>query len=414
MGSNRFAGMERPWRTPARLHQFLLHYYVIRFLFIHTVYGAIEVDNSTSEIAVFAGEPVTLVCDLRNVDDTDIYWYVSGRGEDIAKNYEIIEEQYADRYSVTGSESHEEYNLYIDNVQVDDAGIYRCVYYTLLGLNRETLVITELIVLSPPSRDSPTCSVFPTVGSSLDFLPGDTVLLQCDTKDGSPPPSLSWFHNELLLESGSGTLQTLVELKPEHYNEPFLCLMKTRALLNETRSCSETPLRRSTTTSTNSVSTTVHEDSSKLSGAYQPKVTTIDKHTHVTEIRTDSVMKQQNIIIIGSAAGAAVFLLMIFIIIIIIVMCCCKKGKQIVMNKPVDRPATDGYEMVIPQEPLDHSTNRTTPSGSEERTDEPSGNHGNRDVDEEEQLVYADLQLNEPGDDIIQTDDATIYAKVKV
>ncbi|XP_072051087.1 uncharacterized protein [Amphiura filiformis] len=445
--------MERPrlYATFPRLHLYavflLLNIYVCSLIQC-IVHGEITVDYSSGpEVEVSTGHSITLVCDLNNVEDTNIYWYVASELTDISKNRAVTEESYAERFTITGNETLEEFNLHIDNVQVSDAGIYKCVYYILRinGYNRQILVPTELVVLHAPTEESPVCSVFPTVGTIIDFIPGDSVRLQCDTDDGSPPPNLSWLHNELLLASGSGTIQTRVRLTSDNYNEVFLCLMQTPAL-NETRNCSVIPLKRKFTTSTfrNELSTADEGSSLRTQSRDHSKVTTTYKHTQLPEIRTsfggqNPIMKQQNIIIISAAAGGA-FILFLMIIIIIIVMCCCKNNKSKGVSKPANRPATGEYEMVTPQEPLDR--NRTADDNLYVNTDVQSSNQDGHldddqprrpvvtsgkhiglgrkidaDVggsDEEEHLVYADLDLNKSGDDIIQTDDPTIYAKVKV
>ena len=406
--------------------------------------GDIGVDNSSPfQVTANVGDTVTLVCDLNNVDRT-IYWSTY-ENSDISSNHNILVESFRDRYSIVGNESQGEFNLKIENIQIDDAKTFQCVYYWGASFFRETLVTTELLVLVPPSDDSPKCDASPTVGTSFDFSVRDRVRLQCTAIGGSPSPDLGWFSDSTLLASGTGTLQKVVTLTADQYDVAFQCVMTTPAL-DEPRTCNVVPLKTTPSRYRQESTTATLPSSSQSAISNQSQDTTQLKHTSLTAIDDkDPIM--QNIILIGAASGGGFFLIVLLVTIIIAFICCCKKKKATdVVSKPANRPTTGEYEMVNPQEPdaanqaktasamenpyaqsPSKDPNEQYPNGNEEFPlyDQPDGDPddskrknggggGELGGGEEERLVYADLDLNEATDDIIQTEESTEYAKVKV
>lgn len=441
---------------------------------ISTAYGQIIVDNkSATEVTANVGEDVTLICDLRNVGNEDIYWYAVELRDYISRNENIVEDNLPESdvnyFSIGYDETAEQFNLTIRNVRIRDSRTYECVHYTgVFSKNKNPLIKTKLTVLSAPSADSPVCKVLPTQGTSVEaFNVGDTVRFECSADGGSPIPQLIWYRswyrynsNQVLVE-GPGYITELHKLTRSDTNVVFTCFMTTPAL-DLSRNCSVIPLKSSNiiidpiltvpnirTTSSPSTTNTVP------SGKQTQHIGT-GIGTTITETRSSvsNQGKMQNLVIIATGAGAVFIFLVIILAIIIAVICCWRKKRAKDSPEPRHRPTTGVYELVTHQDadsgvarekssqqednlyadtptrvpitqPLNQSTENNKSRDLDEitqpRTPDPSKhynknsrvNYVNVVNEDEHQLVYAELELNEDaGDEIIQTDKPTLYAEV--
>ncbi|XP_022111438.1 Down syndrome cell adhesion molecule-like protein Dscam2 [Acanthaster planci] len=210
----------------------------------HAVRSQPMLDEGPQDAAVHVGQEVTFVCDLRNVGDYGIFWFQQQRnmyltsGRQVSDN--LLRSELRERVSIVGRADQEEFNLKIVNVQVADEGEYFCRHalpegdYTNSGR-------AELLVLIPPTPESPLCEVIPLSVNSDHFDVGDEVQLHCYQKGGNPPPDLTFLRDGNQLSGPGRTITHRYLLSEDDNGVTFTCIMTTPAL-NEPRNCSVIPL----------------------------------------------------------------------------------------------------------------------------------------------------------------------------
>ncbi|XP_071795188.1 uncharacterized protein [Asterias amurensis] len=208
------------------------------------VQAEISVDTKPKDAAVHEGENVTFECDLRNVDGYSIIWAHrsdSGTFTYLTNDRSITEASPSvkKRISIVGNVDEEEFSLRIQKVQISDSGEYSCRYIpTGSGGHQTTAGMAYLVVLVPPSLDSPVCRVNPRSGTG-DTV-GDGVYLLCSTSGGNPRPNITITkRKEIIIEDT--TITHPYTLIAEDNGVTFTCTMATPAL-DVPRTCSVMPL----------------------------------------------------------------------------------------------------------------------------------------------------------------------------
>ncbi|XP_055848282.1 uncharacterized protein LOC129913564 isoform X2 [Episyrphus balteatus] len=93
--------------------------------------------------------------------------------------------------------------LTVDNIQLDDEGVYRCRVDFQNSPTRNHRI--NLTVIVPPHQilvyDASGRDVAGAVGPLLE---GDNIVLTCEVRGGRPEPTVTWFNGTQLLQAGSG------------------------------------------------------------------------------------------------------------------------------------------------------------------------------------------------------------------
>ncbi|XP_078608590.1 kin of IRRE-like protein 3 [Branchiostoma floridae x Branchiostoma japonicum] len=120
------------------------------------------------------------------------------------------------RYSVTGGE--EEYNLFINPVQPEDEGMFRCWVRELRGEPAEAM-LTVLTQTGAPV----------ITGYSNPVREGDTLALSCTSRGGHPRPILSWSLGSVPLEADTRSadvseIGVTFRIQREHHGQVVTCI----------------------------------------------------------------------------------------------------------------------------------------------------------------------------------------------
>uniref|UniRef100_A0A6P4EES7 Hemicentin-1-like n=1 Tax=Drosophila rhopaloa TaxID=1041015 RepID=A0A6P4EES7_DRORH len=103
-------------------------------------------------------------------------------------------------YFVTGQQPAK---LSVDNIQLDDEGVYRCRVDFQNSPTRNHRI--NLTVIVPPHQilvyDASGRDVAGAVGPLLE---GDNIVLTCEVRGGRPEPTVTWLNGTRTLEAGSG------------------------------------------------------------------------------------------------------------------------------------------------------------------------------------------------------------------
>ncbi|XP_035679045.1 kin of IRRE-like protein 3 [Branchiostoma floridae] len=119
------------------------------------------------------------------------------------------------RYSVTGGE--EEYNLFINPVQPEDDGMFRCWVREFRGEPAEAM-LTVLTQAGAPV----------ITGYSNPVREGDTLTLSCTSRGGHPRPILSWSLGSVPLEAYTRStdvseIGVTFRIQREHHGQVVTC-----------------------------------------------------------------------------------------------------------------------------------------------------------------------------------------------
>ncbi|XP_038076665.1 inactive tyrosine-protein kinase 7-like [Patiria miniata] len=213
-----------------------------------TVVAQLIVDEGPQDAHVHIGQKVTFVCDLRNTEGYNVFWFHQQRNKYLTTgrqvNVNLMPAELRDRLSVVGRVNQEEFSLRIENVQVADGGEYFCQYVPLIPSGTTTNAgAAVLTVLIPPSPESPYCQVNLLSGTQGDrFEVGDEANFHCYQTDGNPPPDLTLLRGYNQLAGPGRTVTHRYLLTGDDNGVTFTCIMTTPAL-DEPRNCSVMPLR---------------------------------------------------------------------------------------------------------------------------------------------------------------------------
>ncbi|XP_065359099.1 putative uncharacterized protein DDB_G0282133 [Calliphora vicina] len=203
-------------------------------------------DDPVSTVAVEAvlGRTATLPCDIEpEAKDDRVYmvlWFresagkplysfdVRGRPFEKALYWSDTNSFGPRAYFVT---SKQPAKLQVDNIQLDDEGVYRCRVDFQNSPTRNHRI--NLTVIVPPHQilvyDASGRDVAGAVGPLFE---GDNIVLTCEVRGGRPEPVVTWMNGTQQLESGSGVSMgrhvTVNRLEVPHI---------TRSALNNTYRC---------------------------------------------------------------------------------------------------------------------------------------------------------------------------------
>ncbi|XP_032577458.1 uncharacterized protein LOC6614047 [Drosophila sechellia] len=175
-------------------------------------------DDPVSTVAVEAvlGRTASLPCDIEpEAKDDRVYmvlWFresagkplysfdVRGRPFEKALYWSDTNSFGPRAYFVTGQQPAK---LSVDNIQLDDEGVYRCRVDFQNSPTRNHRI--NLTVIVPPHQilvyDASGRDVAGAVGPLLE---GDNIVLTCEVRGGRPEPTVTWLNGTRTLEAGSG------------------------------------------------------------------------------------------------------------------------------------------------------------------------------------------------------------------
>ncbi|XP_016954232.3 uncharacterized protein LOC108027331 [Drosophila biarmipes] len=175
-------------------------------------------DDPVSTVAVEAvlGRTASLPCDIEpEAKDDRVYmvlWFresagkplysfdVRGRPFEKALYWSDTNSFGPRAYFVTGQQPAK---LSVDNIQLDDEGVYRCRVDFQNSPTRNHRI--NLTVIVPPHQilvyDASGRDVAGAVGPLLE---GDNIVLTCEVRGGRPEPTVTWLNGTRALEAGSG------------------------------------------------------------------------------------------------------------------------------------------------------------------------------------------------------------------
>ncbi|KAM7363048.1 sidestep III isoform 2-T2 [Cochliomyia hominivorax] len=222
------------------------------FIFVahlNTINGQIDWDDdddpvSTVAVEAVLGRTATLPCDIEpEAKDDRVYmvlWFresagkplysfdVRGRPFEKALYWSDTNSFGPRAYFVT---SKQPAKLQVDNIQLDDEGVYRCRVDFQNSPTRNHRI--NLTVIVPPHQilvyDASGRDVAGAVGPLFE---GDNIVLTCEVRGGRPEPVVTWMNGTQQLESGNGVSMgrhvTVNRLEVPHI---------TRSALNNTYRC---------------------------------------------------------------------------------------------------------------------------------------------------------------------------------
>ncbi|XP_060532294.1 nephrin-like isoform X2 [Cylas formicarius] len=185
------------------------------FALMHAVVDAGKEVPIVSVQAV-AGEPVYLPCDISTQEPGDevllVLWYredpgtpiytVDGRERhfDVAERWSD-EKVFSNRaYFIQDKQPAE---LGIDHIRETDQAVYRCRVDFKIAQTRNSMV--NLTVIVPPQKIVITNESGAALTSVVGPFPeGASFTLRCDVYGGKPPPTVSWFRNDVPVSNSSG------------------------------------------------------------------------------------------------------------------------------------------------------------------------------------------------------------------
>ncbi|CAG0884521.1 unnamed protein product [Darwinula stevensoni] len=188
------------------------------------------------------GDMVRLPCDLTTPQPDDrvqlVLWYREDTGSPIysfdvrGRNFDDAK-PWADDVFLGGRASldpTDAFPLAIRAIRSKDEGIYRCRVDFKMSPTRNSLV--NLTVIVPPK----TPKIFDKSGLEVEnvlgpYSEGDNLTLTCKSTEGRPPPRLTWWHENALLDATytttpDGEVRNVLEipnLKRENLRSSFSC-----------------------------------------------------------------------------------------------------------------------------------------------------------------------------------------------
>lgn len=198
-------------------------------------------------ISALAGERVTLSChiDYSGTENMNAHMALWRKLETahVRSNSNQTEETpvgLGERVTVVNDHKHVgKFQLIINNVSVDDSGIYQCYILRLPNLDISVLSAVNLRVLVPPTDGYPKCRLLSSVTPPLSM--GDLFTLKCVSKGGTPPSRVRWYlRGEPISDIGENIVASPRIFNAKDFNATYTCREENEALA-EVRECSVTP-----------------------------------------------------------------------------------------------------------------------------------------------------------------------------
>lgn len=198
-------------------------------------------------ISALVGERVTLSCHIdysstANMNAHMALWRKLGTMQlrFNGNNTDQIPAKIGERVTIVNDHKHVgRFMLIINNVSVNDSGIYQCYILRLPNLDISVLSAVNLQVMVPPNDGYPKCRILSITSSPLSV--GNLFTLKCTSKGGIPASRLKWYlGNEPISEVGENILTVPRVFTAKDYNTSYTCREENDAL-TDIRECSVTP-----------------------------------------------------------------------------------------------------------------------------------------------------------------------------
>ncbi|XP_055524377.1 uncharacterized protein LOC129718023 isoform X2 [Wyeomyia smithii] len=199
---------------------------------------------STTTVEAVLGRTATLPCDITPDEANDrvymVLWFRESAGKPLY-SYDVRGRQYAKAlyWSETAAFGPRAYfvtvskpaALTVDNIQLDDEGVYRCrvdFQNSPTRNHRINLTVTvpphQILVYDASGRD--------VAGAIGPLQEDDNLVLTCEVRGGRPEPTVTWMNGEEVMQTGGGVSMG------RHVTVNRLEIHKiTRAALNNTYKC---------------------------------------------------------------------------------------------------------------------------------------------------------------------------------
>ncbi|KAK5647891.1 hypothetical protein RI129_002783 [Pyrocoelia pectoralis] len=210
--------------------------------------------SSTSAVDAVLGRSATLPCDIEpQIRDDRVYMVLWYRGNDQRPIYSFDVRGRAFNKALHWSDPNtfgprayfvtvaKPAALTLDGVQLDDEGLYRCRVDFRTTPTRNFAI--NLTVIVPPHQmlvyDNSGRDVSAVVGPMEE---GSDLILTCEVRGGRPPPTLTWFINERIVEGHLEASRNHVMVnrlvvngvKREHLNSSYKCQASNTKLMMPT------------------------------------------------------------------------------------------------------------------------------------------------------------------------------------
>nr|XP_054756593.1 uncharacterized protein LOC129262495 [Lytechinus pictus] len=193
--------------------------------------------ESPQDQTIREGQTVLFRCIIRNLQSNqNVYWFRLSTRRFLTVNRMVHSHvPQHQRLSILGNANLGEYHLQIRDVELEDAGTYRCGF--AIPNMQFTFRSVVLVVLRPPNQGSPMCEFSPD-RPDVD----DVAMLTCRSEGGRPPARLTWRLGERNLTEPKESPNILsVVVSGEHNGREFICDSESPAV-DEPRFCSVTLL----------------------------------------------------------------------------------------------------------------------------------------------------------------------------
>ncbi|CAH1228259.1 KIRREL [Branchiostoma lanceolatum] len=155
---------------------------------------AVSYRERPESLAVREGQTVTLRCAFIGLTAQSVVIWEGPPNFNVMSTDRNVDSLYK-RHRITGNSGRGEYSMEIKDVQVSDAGGYRC---STLGLQEKAEMMLDVIV---PMKKAPKIIV-----SDISITAGQSLTLSCRTTEGSPLPTLTWFNGTTQVQQSNEEL----------------------------------------------------------------------------------------------------------------------------------------------------------------------------------------------------------------
>ncbi|XP_066280899.1 kin of IRRE-like protein 1 isoform X1 [Branchiostoma lanceolatum] len=155
---------------------------------------AVSYRERPESLAVREGQTVTLRCAFIGLSTQSVVIWEGPPNFNVMSTDRNVDSLYK-RHRITGNSGRGEYSMEIKDVQVSDAGGYRC---STLGLQEKAEMMLQVIV---PMKKAPKIIV-----SDIRITAGQSLTLSCRTTEGSPLPTLTWFNGTTQVQQSNEEL----------------------------------------------------------------------------------------------------------------------------------------------------------------------------------------------------------------
>ncbi|XP_068619158.1 muscle M-line assembly protein unc-89-like [Battus philenor] len=192
------------------------------------VYAVIGIDGPLTNREALEDGNTTLYCDTTTaVGDDEVMLLVWYKGDESIYSYDARTntEWSIQQYNVSSRLSIDRHKrptpLFISALRDDDQALYRCRVEFLLSPTKYTKVLLTVIVLpsKPFFLDEMDNKVENKIGP---YFEGDTLVLKCLVIGGRPPPQITWYSGDVLVDASSGES----DIPHVRQNELFLPLTR--------------------------------------------------------------------------------------------------------------------------------------------------------------------------------------------